>query len=104
MAMPDYMFRQLDAAEEDVFRKWAREHWEYGKACDDAWHPVVRDEWAKITLGWENRACAPEDPCLDEQCPHCKDFPSGGGSTFDMQAVPNSPDTGDQPNQGERQC
>jgi len=55
MTMPDCMFRQLDAAEEEDFRKWAREHWEYGKACDDAWHPVVRDEWAKITYEFNKK-------------------------------------------------
>jgi len=45
----DWMFRQLDAKEEESFRKWARKNWEYGKDPDMAWHPVVRNEWAKIT-------------------------------------------------------
>jgi hypothetical protein len=47
MTMPDWMFKQLDAQEEETFRKWARDHWEPHKEPDPAWHPVVKDEWKK---------------------------------------------------------
>lgn len=47
---PDSFFRPLDAAEEETFRIWART---WHKANPDGevspvWHPVVRDEIAKL--------------------------------------------------------
>jgi len=48
MNNPDWMFRTLESDEEATFRKWAREHWE-PKEPETCWHPVVRDEWNRIT-------------------------------------------------------
>ena len=50
MKMPDYFFRDLDKTEEESFRQWARDNWKRGQEPDDVWHPVVRDEWNKLTL------------------------------------------------------
>lgn len=50
-AMADHLFRQLDAAEEMIFRQWAHDNWE--PTIPDTfsvWHPVIRDEWRKIDL------------------------------------------------------
>lgn len=41
-------FRKLDAAEEESFRQWARDNWAPGKDCSPVYHPVVREEWAKL--------------------------------------------------------
>lgn len=45
----DFMFRNLDDKEEEIFRQWARdnqtpEHYEKR----DLYHPVIREEWEKI--------------------------------------------------------
>lgn len=44
----DWMFRTLDPQEEATFRKWARDNHQPGDEIDSLWHPVVRDECAKI--------------------------------------------------------
>lgn len=46
--MDDRLFRRLDTAEEESFRAWAREHWHPGDPINPVWHPVVRDECARI--------------------------------------------------------
>ena len=45
----DWMFRDLNAKEEIVFRQWARDHQtteHYSKKM--IYHPVIRDEWSCI--------------------------------------------------------
>ena len=46
--LPDSFFRYLNPDEEEQFRQWARDNWE-DKEPDGCWHPIVRDEWVKIT-------------------------------------------------------
>ncbi len=41
-------WRKLSAAEEEAFRQWARDNWEPGKTASEAWHPVTRQEWARL--------------------------------------------------------
>ena len=42
------LYRELDTEEEKEFRQWARDNFDI-KSVNTAWHPVVRDEWEKIT-------------------------------------------------------
>ena len=42
------MFRDLTEEEEEVFREWARTNYIKGEAVSEIWHPIVRDECAKI--------------------------------------------------------
>lgn len=42
------MFRTLTTAEEKAFRQWARDNYKPGSPINPLWHPVVRDECAKI--------------------------------------------------------
>lgn len=46
--MDDTFFRTLTADEEQTFRQWARDNWSPGDEVNELWHPVVRDEIAKI--------------------------------------------------------
>lgn len=46
--MQDGFFRNLSLEEADAFRSWARENHKPGESVRDFWHPVVRDECAKI--------------------------------------------------------
>ena len=46
--MPDNWFRELTPDEEEQFRQWARENFDPGTPASPLWHPVVRDEWAKL--------------------------------------------------------
>lgn len=46
--MDDDFFRTLDADEEETFRQWARDNWKRGDEVNPLWHPVVRDEIAKL--------------------------------------------------------
>lgn len=41
-------YRKLGPEEEEKFRQWARDNWAFGKECPSFWHPVVREEWAKL--------------------------------------------------------
>ena len=41
-------FRTLSPEEEEEFRQWARDNFDSGKEANPLWHPVVRDEWAKL--------------------------------------------------------
>lgn len=46
--LPNWAFRELDAAEEASFREYARTHepGDWGDWCLS--HPVCRDEWTKL--------------------------------------------------------
>ena len=46
--MKDSFFRQLTLEEEKPFRQWARDNWKFGDKVQEVWHPVVRDEIAKM--------------------------------------------------------
>ncbi len=41
-------WRKLSDSEEESFRQWARDNWEASKRPSEAWHPVTREEWAKL--------------------------------------------------------
>lgn len=41
-------FRQLTAAEDTRFRRWAREYYRPGSPIDSAWHPVIQEECALV--------------------------------------------------------
>lgn len=49
MSAPDFIFKTLEPDEEKVFRQWAHDNWEPNKEPDSYWHPVVREEWNKIS-------------------------------------------------------
>lgn len=53
------LFRVLDGAEEQEFRDWARSFHKPGQVVNPLWHPVVRDECARIDGEWAER-CAEE--------------------------------------------
>lgn len=42
------LFRDLSTEEEVTFRQWARENYSADTEVSPLWHPVVRDEWARI--------------------------------------------------------
>jgi hypothetical protein len=42
------MFRELNAEEEQSFRQWARDNFKPKTPANPVWHPVIRDEWAKL--------------------------------------------------------
>jgi wyosine [tRNA(Phe)-imidazoG37] synthetase (radical SAM superfamily) len=46
--LPDWVFRDLDAAGEEEFREYARTHdpRDWNQWCCS--HPVCRDEWTKL--------------------------------------------------------
>jgi hypothetical protein len=45
----NWMFsRQITKSEELVFRKWSRDNYQAGSKIPTFWHPVVRDECAKM--------------------------------------------------------
>jgi len=46
--MKDIYFKNLSAKEEEEFRRWARENYSPGQRIQYYWHPVVRQECAKI--------------------------------------------------------
>ena len=46
--MHDSFFRTLNAEEEEAHRQWARDNWADHEP-EYFWHPVVRDEWRKIS-------------------------------------------------------
>jgi GH15 family glucan-1,4-alpha-glucosidase len=41
-------YRNLTHEEEKDFRRWARENWEIGSKVIPIWHPIVRQECAKM--------------------------------------------------------
>lgn len=42
------LWRELSLEEEADFRAWARTNWTLGDEINELWHPVVRDEIAKM--------------------------------------------------------
>lgn len=40
----EVQFRILNAKQERLFRKWARDNYKPGAEINELWHPVVRDE------------------------------------------------------------
>ena len=42
------MFRELTPEEEIKFRQWARDNYKPGSEIKSFWHPVVRQECAKM--------------------------------------------------------
>jgi len=42
------MWRELSEEEQSDFRKWARDNHKPGDEVNPTWHPVCRDECAKI--------------------------------------------------------
>ena len=47
-------FRVLSDDEANEFREWVRANWEPGKECSPAYHPVVREEWARLDLAYHD--------------------------------------------------
>lgn len=45
---PSGIFRSLEPAEEVDFRAWAHANWQPGQYINPLWHPVVRDECARM--------------------------------------------------------
>lgn len=50
--LPDSFFRTLESDEESLFRQWARDNHKRGDEVSESWHPIVRDECAKIDQSW----------------------------------------------------
>jgi len=48
MTFSSALFRDLPPKEEEEFRKWARNKWTPSQKINMVWHPVVRQECAKI--------------------------------------------------------
>jgi hypothetical protein len=46
--LPDGFFRTLTPDEETSFRAWARANHVLGRPADPCWHPIVREEWARL--------------------------------------------------------
>lgn len=44
------MWRDLSPAEEESFRKWARENYKPRSPISGIWHPVVQEECVKINI------------------------------------------------------
>ena len=42
------LFRELTAKEEKEFRQWAHDMYTPGDSVNEVWHPILRDEIAKI--------------------------------------------------------
>lgn len=42
------MFKQLSEQEVISFRQWAHENFKIDQEPNELWHPIIRDEWAKI--------------------------------------------------------
>jgi hypothetical protein len=41
-------FRQLNEKETEEFKQWARDNYSKDVKCKEIWHPVVRNEWARL--------------------------------------------------------
>jgi len=48
MSLPDCFFRTLTLKEEQAFRDWAIANHVAGKPAEEYWHPIVREEWARL--------------------------------------------------------
>lgn len=55
-------FRKLNAKDEATFRQWAKDNWAPGKECSSVYHPVVREEWARL----DQQHCTVGDSSDDE--------------------------------------
>lgn len=53
--MRDEFFRKLSEKEAGKFRAWARENYQPGSPVSEVWHPVVREECAKINAEKEGK-------------------------------------------------
>ena len=69
--MNDGFFRHLDSEEIKSFRQWAKDNWTPDKAPDPCWHPVVREEWARLTEAFECREQCTTDHELIGECEEC---------------------------------
>jgi|TARA_R110000824_G_scaffold120382_5_gene275698 tRNA U55 pseudouridine synthase TruB len=51
------LYRELSEKEVETFRQWANDNYEAGEGVNPVWHPVVREECAKINIrkGLEER-------------------------------------------------
>lgn len=49
------MFKDLTPEEEQEFRKWARNNYKPDEEIHSFWHPVVRDECAKMNQEYAKR-------------------------------------------------
>jgi hypothetical protein len=53
--LPDSFFKHLSSEEEKEFRQWTRENYDsYDREEFELFHPVVRDEIAKIDREYKN--------------------------------------------------
>jgi hypothetical protein len=46
--LPDAFFKDLDPAEVESFKQWARDNHSKGDAINGCWHPIIRDECARL--------------------------------------------------------
>jgi hypothetical protein len=53
--MEDSFFRQLTDKEENIFRQWARDNFSPGMLVKSIWHPVVKDELAKLQKAHDSK-------------------------------------------------
>ena len=44
------LFRELDEQEQEEFEQWARDNYTPGDDISTLWHPVVREECARMNL------------------------------------------------------
>ena len=76
MQLPDKFFRELDEKEQEEFRQWARDNHDPNKEPDKYWHPVVIEEWNKLTAkhkeALEGAIEAEEHFSLDELEEHAR--------------------------------
>ena len=42
------LWKRLNRTEADEFRQWARDNFQPDTRPNATWHPVVREEWAKL--------------------------------------------------------
>ena len=65
MTMPDSMFIDLSPSAVEAFRAWARTNYTPGDEVNELWHPVARDECARMNTeafcesGSDGSAAAP---------------------------------------------
>jgi hypothetical protein len=50
------LFKELNEEETKEFRKWARENYKPNDAISTIWHPVVREECAKMNIEREEQS------------------------------------------------
>ena len=47
-------YMSLSEKEEEEYRQWARDNWDYGDSIDSSWHPVVQDECMSMMVNLLN--------------------------------------------------